>query len=247
MMPPPMALFDPEDTNRRFVGTPDYLAPETINGEKQDETSDWWSVGCIMFEFMYGFPPFHAGEAEHVFENILARKIQWPDETECEISDEAKDLINKLLCMEPSKRLGSNLEDKFQSGGEEIRSHPWFNGINWDTLVEDEAQFVPQTEDPEDTEYFDARGAVLQSFAEEMEDQTSPPSSAAGSDYPDRPHDALSRGVYWADLPLRQRIAFVTKVDREEAASELKATGQMMKKDPLSPVGWYFRPTFLDP
>ncbi|KAM0503435.1 hypothetical protein ACHAPB_004300 [Verticillium nonalfalfae] len=193
MMPPPMALFDPEDTNRRFVGTPDYLAPETINGEKQDETSDWWSVGCIMFEFMYGFPPFHAGEAEHVFENILARKIQWPDETECEISDEAKDLINKLLCMEPSKRLGSNLEDKFQSGGEEIRSHPWFNGINWDTLVEDEAQFVPQTEDPEDTEYFDARGAVLQSFAEEMEDQTSPPSSAAGSDYPDRPHDALSR------------------------------------------------------
>ncbi|KAF3358090.1 hypothetical protein VDGD_03223 [Verticillium dahliae] len=193
MMPPPMALFDPEDTNRRFVGTPDYLAPETINGEKQDETSDWWSVGCIVFEFMYGFPPFHAGEAEHVFENILARKIQWPDETECEISDEAKDLINKLLCMEPSKRLGSNLEDKFQSGGEEIRSHPWFNGINWDTLVEDEAQFVPQTEDPEDTEYFDARGAVLQSFAEEMEDQTSPPSSAAGSDYPDRPHDALSR------------------------------------------------------
>ncbi|KAG7127960.1 serine/threonine protein kinase IRE like [Verticillium longisporum] len=181
------------DTNRRFVGTPDYLAPETINGEKQDETSDWWSVGCIMFEFMYGFPPFHAGEAEHVFENILARKIQWPDETECEISDEAKDLINKLLCMEPSKRLGSNLEDKFQSGGEEIRSHPWFNGINWDTLVEDEAQFVPQTEDPEDTEYFDARGAVLQSFAEEMEDQTSPPSSTAGSDYPDRPHDALSR------------------------------------------------------
>ncbi|KAM0329979.1 hypothetical protein ACHAQA_004148 [Verticillium albo-atrum] len=194
MMPPPMALFDPDDTNRRFVGTPDYLAPETINGEKQDETSDWWSVGCIMFEFMYGIPPFHAGEAEHVFENILERKIQWPDESECElISEDAKDLINKLLCMEPHKRLGSNLDDKFSTGGEEIRSHPWFSGINWDTLVEDEAQFVPQTEDPEDTEYFDARGAVLQSFAEEMEDQTSPPSSAAGSDYPDRPHDALSR------------------------------------------------------
>lgn len=194
MMPPPMALFDPDDTNRRFVGTPDYLAPETIKGDKQDETSDWWSVGCIMFEFLCGVPPFHASEAELVFDNILARRIQWPDEEECEpISDEAKDLINKLLCMEPSQRLGSNLEERFTSGGEEIRNHPWFQGVNWDTLLEDEAQFVPQPENLEDTEYFDARGAVLQSFAEEMEDQMSPQSSTAGSDYPERPHDALSR------------------------------------------------------
>jgi serine/threonine-protein kinase RIM15 len=43
-------------------------------------------------------------------------------------------------------------------------------GINWETLLQDEAQFVPQVENPEDTEYFDARGATLQSFAEEMED-----------------------------------------------------------------------------
>lgn len=194
MMPPAMALFNPQDTNRRFVGTPDYLAPETIKGDKQDETSDWWSVGCILFEFLYGIPPFHADEAEQVFENILARRIQWPDDSTCEpISDEAKDLINKLLCMDPKQRLGANREEKFGSGGEEIRSHPWFQGINWNTLLEDEAQFVPQPENPEDTEYFDARGAVLQSFAEEVEDQMSPQSSTAGSEYPDRPHDALSR------------------------------------------------------
>lgn len=194
MMPPPMALFDPENTNRRFVGTPDYLAPETIKGDKQDETSDWWSVGCIMFEFLYGIPPFHADEAEQVFENILARRIQWPDEADCEpVSAEAKDLINKLLCMDPKERLGSNKDEKFASGGEEVRSHPWFEGINWQTLLEDEAQFVPQPENPEDTEYFDARGAVLQSFAEEMEDQMSPQSSGGGTEYADRPHDALSR------------------------------------------------------
>ncbi|KAJ8121214.1 hypothetical protein ONZ43_g2280 [Nemania bipapillata] len=191
MMPPHMALFDPQDTNRRFVGTPDYLAPETISGGLQDESSDWWSVGCIMFEFLYGFPPFHASEAEQVFENILARKIEWPDEEEM-VSPEAKDLINRLLCVDPQQRLGKNLEEKFASGGEEIRNHPWFTGMNWDTLLQDEAQFVPQPENPEDTEYFDSRGATLQSFTEEIEDQATPP-SASTPDYPDRPHDALSR------------------------------------------------------
>ncbi|TPX08801.1 uncharacterized protein E0L32_009741 [Thyridium curvatum] len=192
MPPPNWALFDPEDTNRRFVGTPDYLAPETIRGEPQDETSDWWSVGCIMYEFLFGIPPFHGSEAEEVFENILARRIHWPDEAEDEVSPEAKDLINKLLCMDPQQRLGANRDDKFPSGGAEIRSHPWFQGVNWDTLLQDEAQFVPQLENPEDTEYFDNRGATLQSFAEEMEDQSSP-ASVPVTDYPDRPHDALSR------------------------------------------------------
>lgn len=191
MMPPHMALFDPQDTNRRFVGTPDYLAPETISGGLQDESSDWWSVGCIMFEFLYGFPPFHAGEAEQVFENILARRIEWPDDDGM-VSPEAKDLINRLLCIDPEQRLGKNLEDTFASGGEEIRNHPWFSGMNWDTLLQDEAQFVPQPENPEDTEYFDSRGATLHSFTEEIEDQATPP-SASTPDYPDRPHDALSR------------------------------------------------------
>jgi serine/threonine-protein kinase RIM15 len=193
MPPPNWALFDPEDTNRRFVGTPDYLAPETIRGEPQDETSDWWSVGCIMYEFLYGIPPFNADEADMVFENILARRIHWPDESEDEVSPEAKDLINKLLCMDPQQRLGSNRDEKFQSGGEEIRNHPWFAEVNWTSLLQDEAQFVPQPENPEDTEYFDARGATLQAFTEEIEDQHSPPATAPAADYHDRPHDALSR------------------------------------------------------
>ncbi|OAA64327.1 serine/threonine-protein kinase [Niveomyces insectorum RCEF 264] len=192
MPPPNWALFDPEDTNRRFVGTPDYLAPETIRGEPQDETSDWWSVGCIMFEFLFGVPPFNAPEAEDVFENILARRINWPEGMEDEVSPEAKDLINKLLCMEPRDRLGANRDEKYASGGEEIRNHPWFQDVNWDTLLQDVAQFVPQLENPEDTEYFDTRGATLQSFTEEVEEQSTTP-NAPNADYADRPHDALSR------------------------------------------------------
>lgn len=192
MPPPPMALFDPEDQNQRFVGTPDYLAPETINGLGQDEMSDWWSLGCILFEFLFGYPPFHADSPEKVFENILARKIDWPDDDSITVSEEAKSLMKELMTINPKERLGANMLEKYPSGGEEIRGHAWFKGINWNTLLEDEAQFVPAPQNPEDTEYFDARGATLQAFAEELEDQSSPVVTP-GADYPDRPHDAISR------------------------------------------------------
>ena len=193
MLPPPMALFDPEDQNRRFVGTPDYLAPETINGLGQDEMSDWWSLGCILFEFLFGYPPFHGNTPEKVFENILDRKIDWPEEEGIPVSLEAKDLMTRLMTVDPKQRLGANMADNFSSGGEEIRRHSWFSDTKWETLLEDEAQFVPAPENPEDTEYFDNRGATLQTFTEEMEDQASSPVVTPGADYPERPHDALSR------------------------------------------------------
>ncbi|KAJ5592010.1 uncharacterized protein N7459_002379 [Penicillium hispanicum] len=191
MLPPVMALFDPEDHDRRFVGTPDYLAPETINGVGQDEISDWWSLGCIMFEFIFGYPPFNAATPDEVFENILQRKINWPDEPEEYTTPEALDLMNKLMTINPRERIGANVEEKFPNGGAEIRHHPWFSDINWDTLLEDKAQFVPTLENPEDTEYFDARGATLQAFPEELEDEHSPQPPATTGSYPDRPHDAL--------------------------------------------------------
>ncbi|KAL3467321.1 hypothetical protein BJX64DRAFT_167526 [Aspergillus heterothallicus] len=189
MMPPLMALFDPEDHNRRFVGTPDYLAPETINGVGQDEMSDWWSLGCIMFEFLFGYPPFNAATPDEVFENILNRRINWPDELEELASPEALDLMNKLMAINPRERIGSNVEEKYPNGGAEVRSHSWFADINWATLLEDKAQFVPNLENPEDTEYFDARGATLQPFTEEEESSPQPPVTTGS--YIDRPHDAL--------------------------------------------------------
>lgn len=57
-----------------------------------------------------------------------------------------------------------------------------------------------------------------------------------------RPDDSFdASGTYWADMNIFKRIGFVAKVDGAEAASELRSVGRMMKKDPLSPVGYYVR------
>ena len=78
----------------------------------------------------------------------------------------------------------------------------------------------------------------------------SPPAQASEEErvifgYLTHPSDSYSDGTYWADLPWRRRISFINKVQNEEAVSELKAIGRMMKKDPLSPVSWYFRNAVL--
>lgn len=64
--------------------------------------------------------------------------------------------------------------------------------------------------------------------------------------YLTHPDDSYTpEGVYWADLPVGKRISFVTAVDNAEAKKELGATWAMFKKDPLSPVTWYFRNAVL--
>ncbi|VEU22591.1 DEKNAAC103351 [Brettanomyces naardenensis] len=176
------ALFDPQGSTqtRRFIGTPDYLAPETVAGKGQDETSDWWSIGCILFEFLFGYPPFNASSPEEIFENILHGEIEWPnlpaDELRRYCSDSARDLITRLLIKDPKKRLGAG-------GSQEIMGHPYFDGLNWDTLFEEEASFVPDTENPESTEYFDRRGASMLSLEDENEADESKVSVTTVGDY----------------------------------------------------------------
>ncbi|KAM5570371.1 putative serine/threonine protein kinase IREH1 [Rosa sericea] len=134
---------------RSAVGTPDYLAPEILLGTGHAATADWWSVGVILFELIVGIPPFNAEHPQTIFDNILNRNIPWPRVPE-ELSPEAADLIDQLLTEDPTQRLGAR-------GASEVKQHPFFKDINWDTLARQKAAFVPSSDSAMDTSYFTSR------------------------------------------------------------------------------------------
>ncbi|KAJ0024658.1 hypothetical protein Pint_08928 [Pistacia integerrima] len=146
-----------EDRNQNSaVGTPDYLAPEILLGTEHGYAADWWSVGIILFEFITGIPPFTAERPEIIFDNILNRKIPWPHVPD-DMSFEAQDLINRFLIHDPNQRIGA------KGAAEVVKAHPFFNGVNWDSLALQKAAFVPQPESIDDTSYFLSRFSQISS------------------------------------------------------------------------------------
>eukprot|EP01117_Protostelium_nocturnum_P007674 TRINITY_DN2755_c0_g1_i2.p1 TRINITY_DN2755_c0_g1~~TRINITY_DN2755_c0_g1_i2.p1 ORF type:complete len:1006 (+),score=271.24 TRINITY_DN2755_c0_g1_i2:746-3763(+) len=145
--------------NRRYslVGTPDYLAPEIILGKtNHDYAVDWWALGVVLYEFLVGIPPFNDETPALVFEHILNRDIP---SVEDEISPESWDLINRLLEFNPEERLGAN-------GADEVKMHPFFANVQWETLYESEAIWVPELMDNQDTSCFDENRARFEMVQE---------------------------------------------------------------------------------
>ncbi|KAJ2865246.1 rim15, signal transduction response regulator, partial [Coemansia erecta] len=200
---------------KHALGTPDYIAPESILGLEAGKSVDWWALGVICYEFIFGIPPFHDDTPEKVFKNILSSDIDFYDDLRGKpelkddvrngcgscfgedeyddgepdvplISPEARDFITKLLCRDPKRRLGYN-------GTDEVKAHPMFRGIDWDTILETQASFVPNVENIEDTDYFDPRGATMndQESMEHLEGK--PDGSGAGG--------ALMRDTWQSAVP----------------------------------------------
>ncbi|KAI9476846.1 kinase-like domain-containing protein, partial [Coemansia mojavensis] len=181
---------------KHALGTPDYIAPESILGLESGESVDWWALGVICYEFLFGIPPFHDETPEKVFQNILSSTAHLgidkeDDEAEIpDISPEARDFITRLLNKDPRQRLGHN-------GAAEVKAHPIFRGIDWDTLFETQPAFIPTVENIEDTDYFDPRGATMEHHSESSEDSQlshiSEVSSSSGSSSSDSQLRPMSR------------------------------------------------------
>jgi protein-serine/threonine kinase len=147
------------------VGTPDYIAPEIFMQQGYGQECDWWSLGAIMFECLVGYPPFCSESAHETYRKIMNWRdhLYFPDDVL--LSPEAEDLIRRLIC-DPEHRLGRN-------GAHEIRAHPFFRGVDWDTIREVEAPFVPVLNSITDTSYFPTED--LEQVPDEIPE---PPSSA---------------------------------------------------------------------
>ncbi|KEQ71697.1 Pkinase-domain-containing protein [Aureobasidium namibiae CBS 147.97] len=100
-----------------FVGTAEYVSPELLTDKNACKASDLWAFGCILYQLLAGRPPFKASNEYQTFQKIVALDYRFPDN----FPAVAKDLIERLLVLDPSKRLPI----------EHIKAHSFFEGIQW--------------------------------------------------------------------------------------------------------------------
>uniref|UniRef100_A0A669AV59 Protein kinase C n=1 Tax=Oreochromis niloticus TaxID=8128 RepID=A0A669AV59_ORENI len=127
-----------------FCGTPDYIAPEILLGQKYNSSVDWWSFGVLLYEMLIGQSPFHGRDEEELFQSIRTDTPIYPNW----LSKAAKDILIKLFVREPEERLGIKGN---------IRQHSFFSSTDWNALEQRQvpAPFTPTITSPSDCSNFD--------------------------------------------------------------------------------------------
>ncbi|KAG7211912.1 hypothetical protein KM043_011121 [Ampulex compressa] len=113
-----------------FVGTAQYVSPELLTDKTASRASDLWALGCIVYQMVAGLPPFRSRSEYIIFQKILKLEYEIPDGF-CKL---ARSLVSRLLVLEPTERLGA--QDEHGAGYPSIRAHPFFEGVDFETLHE---------------------------------------------------------------------------------------------------------------
>uniref|UniRef100_A0AAX7SK97 non-specific serine/threonine protein kinase n=1 Tax=Astatotilapia calliptera TaxID=8154 RepID=A0AAX7SK97_ASTCA len=153
-----------EFVDKQVCGTPEYIAPEVILRQGYGKPVDWWAMGIILYEFLVGCVPFFGDTPEELFGQVVSDEIIWP-EGEDALPVDAQDLITRLLRQNPLDRLGTG-------GASEVKQHPFFLGLDWNGLLRQKAEFIPQLEAEDDTSYFDTRLDRYHHLASDEDDET---------------------------------------------------------------------------
>uniref|UniRef100_A0A6Q2XKJ6 non-specific serine/threonine protein kinase n=1 Tax=Esox lucius TaxID=8010 RepID=A0A6Q2XKJ6_ESOLU len=129
------------------VGTPDYIAPEVFLQTGYNKLCDWWSLGVIMYEMLIGYPPFCSETPQETYRKVMNWKETLIFPPEVPISERAKDLILRF-CNDAENRVGA-------VSVEEIKSHAFFEPVDWEHIRERPAAISIEIKSIDDTSNFD--------------------------------------------------------------------------------------------
>lgn len=128
---PGSAPASPSGASKRqvsLVGTADYVSPEILNNCSVSCAADLWALGCVLYQMFAGRPPFKSPSEYLTFQKIVEAEYELPEG----LPPAAADLITRLLALEPADRIGA-------ADLAELRAHPFFEGVPWDSLRSQEA------------------------------------------------------------------------------------------------------------
>ncbi|OBT84687.1 AGC/RSK protein kinase [Pseudogymnoascus sp. 03VT05] len=121
-----------------FVGTEEYIAPEVIKGCGHTSAVDWWTLGILVYEMLYGTTPFKGKNRNATFANILRDDVPFPEGSgNPQISNLCKSLIRKLLIKDENRRLGA------RAGASDVKTHPFFRTTQWALIRHMKPPMIP--------------------------------------------------------------------------------------------------------